>query len=167
MLTATSTWRTRKQRCDIRMAARLDLHALAGVDQHNRGVGRRCAGGHVARVLLVAGRVRNNELAPRRREVAVRHIDRDALFALRAQAVGQQRKIDLAGRGGAFAFNRPHLVLVDRLRVVEQPPDERRLAVVHAARRGKAQQILLALLRKEIRSRIGELLISSSYPWPS
>ena len=87
----------------------------------------------------------------RRREVAIGDVDGDALLALGAQAVGEQREIDLARRGGAFAFDRPHLVFVDRLRVVEQAADQRRLAVVHAARGREAQQILLAFLRREIR----------------
>jgi hypothetical protein len=43
----------------------------------------------------VAGRVRDDELAPRRREVAVRDVDRDALLALGPQAVGEQRQVDV------------------------------------------------------------------------
>ena len=140
-----------QQRRDVSMAARLDQHALAGVDQHHGGIGRGCAGGHVARVLLVARRVRNDELAARRGEVAIGNIDGDALLALGAQAVGEQRKIDLAGRGGSLAFNGAHLVFVDRLRVVEQAADERGLAVVDAAGGGEAQQIFLALLPRGIR----------------
>jgi hypothetical protein len=46
---------------------------------------------HVARVLRMTGRVGDDELAPRRVEVAVRHVDRDPLLALCAQAVGEQR----------------------------------------------------------------------------
>ena len=61
-------------------------------------IGGRGARRHVARVLLVAGRVRDDELSPGRGEVAIRDIDRDALFPLRAQSVGQQREIDGAGR---------------------------------------------------------------------
>ena len=57
-------------------------------------IGGGCAGGHVARVLFVPRRVGDDELAPRRGEIAVRDVDGDALLALGAQAVGQQRKID-------------------------------------------------------------------------
>ena len=53
------------------------------------------AGDHVARVLNVAGRVGDDELALRRREVAVRDVDGDALLALGAQAVGEQREVHL------------------------------------------------------------------------
>ena len=40
------------------------------------------------------GRVGDDEAPPRRREVAVGDVDRDALLALGAQAVGQQREVD-------------------------------------------------------------------------
>ena len=74
-------------------ACRLGLldDALARVDQHHRQIGRRGAGDHVARVLLVAGGVGDDELALRGREVPVGDVDRDALLALGPQAVGQQR----------------------------------------------------------------------------
>ena len=70
---------------------------LPRVDQQDRDVGRRRAGRHVARVLLVAGRVGEDELAPRGREVAVGDVDRDALFALGPQTVGEQREVDRPG----------------------------------------------------------------------
>ena len=82
-----------QQRGDERVAARLLEHALARVDQDEREVGGRRAGDHVARVLHVAGRVGDDELAPRRGEVAVGDVDRDALLALGAQAVGEQREV--------------------------------------------------------------------------
>ena len=72
-----------------------------------------------------------------RREIAVRDVDGDALLALRAQPVGQQRKIDLAAANGRF-----QLIFVGALGVMQQPADQRALAVVHAARRGQAQQAL-------------------------
>ena len=79
-------------------ACRRDLlqDALARVDQDDREVRGGCAGDHVARVLNVARRVGDDELAPRSREVAIGDVDRDALLALGAQAVGQQRQVDLA-----------------------------------------------------------------------
>jgi hypothetical protein len=67
-------------------------------------------------------------------EVAVRDIDRDALLALGAQAVGQQGEVDVAvaapPRGLLDVLQ---LVLEDRLRVEQEPADERRLAVVARA----------------------------------
>ena len=56
------------------------------------------------RVLLVPGRVGEDELPARGREAPVGHVDGDALFAFRLQPVGEQREIDracaaIAGRG--------------------------------------------------------------------
>src|SRR5690348_15772417 len=131
------------------MAARLGGHAVARIDQDHGGVGGARAGHHVARVLLVAGRVRDDELAPRRREVAVGDVDRDALLALRDQAIGQQREID---RGVAVArgdtLERGKLIVRHGAGVVQQPADERALAVVDAACRGKPQQPRIITGRK-------------------
>ena len=76
------------------MPARLFDNALAGIDQDDDELGRRCAGHHVARVLHVSRSVGEHELALRRCEVAVRHVDRDALLPLGPQPVGQQREFD-------------------------------------------------------------------------
>ena len=123
--------RDAEQRGQERVAPRLLEHALAGVDEDEREVGGRRAGDHVARVLDVAGRVGDDELALRRGEVAVGDVDGDALLALGPQAVGEQRQVRvLVAPLAAGALDRLELVLEDRLRVVEQPPDERRLAVV-------------------------------------
>ena len=100
---------------DARVAPRLLEHAVPRVDEQNRHVGRRGAGGHVARVLLVSGRVGQDELAPARREVAVRDVDRDALLALGAEAVGEEREIDRTGRPVLRRLlDRLDLILVDR-----------------------------------------------------
>ena len=84
------------------------------------------------------GRVGQDERAPRGGEVAVGDVDRDALLALGAQAVGQAREVELAVAPAQVV----ELVGEDRLGVVEQAPDERRLAVVDASRpsRGAAGQ---------------------------
>ena len=133
--------RDAQQARDVRVAARLLQQALARVDEHDREVGRRGARHHVPRVLLVARGVGDDELARRRGEVAVRDVDRDALLALGHQAVGQQREVDGALAASlAGALDGRELVLEDRFRVVQQAPDERALAVVDAAGRGKAQQ---------------------------
>ena len=75
-------------------------------------------------------------------EVAVGDVDRDALLALGAQAVGQQRQVEVAvaaalgGLGDVL-----ELVLEDRLGVVQQPPDQGRLAVVDGSGGGDPQQL--------------------------
>ena len=132
-----------QQPCHCRVPARLLDHAVACVDQHDCHLGGRGAGDHVARVLLVPGRVGEDEAPPRRREVAVRDVDRDALLALGAQAVGQQREVEVPVAVARVRDLRDVLELVaqDRLGVVEQPPDQRRLPVVHRAGRRQSQRV--------------------------
>src|SRR3546814_8560435 len=77
------------------MAAGLGQQALARIDQHDRQVGGRGTGGHVAGVLFVARAVGDDELALLGAEEAVRHIDGDALLAFGGQAVDQQREVDV------------------------------------------------------------------------
>ena len=134
--------RDAEQRRDERVPARLLEHALARVDEDQREVGGRGARDHVARVLLVARRVGDDELAPRRVEVAVRHVDRDALLALGAQAVGEQREVHVAVAAPLRGLlDVLELVLEDRLGVVQQPADQGRLAVVDRARGGEADEL--------------------------
>ena len=153
--------RDAEQRRDERMAVRLLEHALAGVDEDDRQVRGRGPRDHVARVLHVAGGVRDDELALRRREVAIRHVDRDALLALGTQAVGQEREVDLAVAAPlARPLDRRELVLEDALRVEEQPPDERRLAIVDRPGRGEPQEVhlevalLLAVFHRGLAERV-------------
>ena len=88
-----------QQRHEIAVPPRLRQHALAGIDQQDGGVGGRSAGDHVARVLLVAGRVGHDERPRVGGEVAIRHVDRDLLLALGGQAVQQQREVQAAVLG--------------------------------------------------------------------
>ena len=154
-----------QQRRDHRVAARLLEHALAGVDEHEREVGGRRAGDHVARVLHVPGRVGDDELAPRRREVAVRDVDRDALLALGAQAVGEQREVGVVeALVAARALDRLELVLEDLLGVEQQPADERALAVVDRAGRREPQQLAhleVALALAVFHGGLGELVVGA------
>src|SRR5690606_38129787 len=83
----------------------------------------------------------DDERAPGGGEVAVGDVDGDALLALGPQAVGEQRQVGVGVAPlEAGALDRGELVFEDGLRVVEQAPDERRLAVVDAARGGEAEQ---------------------------
>ncbi len=80
-------------------------------------------------------------------KIAVGDVDGNALLALGAQAVGEQRKIHRARRAiDAALFYGGELILEDGFGIVQQAADERRFAVVHAARRGEAQQILFEIL---------------------
>jgi hypothetical protein len=142
------------------MAARLDAHALLGVDEHHGGIGGRSAGGHVARVLLVARAIGDDELALRRLEVAVRHVDGDALLALGLQAVDEQREVrHFAGGAPAAAVVRHggKLVIENLAGVVQQAPDERALAVINAAAGDETEQVDVALLREELVQRARRL----------
>jgi hypothetical protein len=117
-------------------------NAGAGVDQQHREIGGRSAGRHVAGVLHVTRRVGNDERAPVGGEIAVGDIDGDALFALGLQTVEQQREVrkaELVLLAGGLAPERGRLVFLDRLGVPQQPPDQRRLAVVDGAAGDEAQ----------------------------
>jgi hypothetical protein len=86
-------------------------------------------------------------------EVAVRDVDRDPLLALRREPVQQQREVELVAlRAVALgvSFQGCELVLEQELRLVEQPADQRRLAVVDAAAGDEAEQALV-LVRLEVR----------------
>ena len=119
------------------MTAGLRQQTLPGINQQHRHVRSGGAGNHVACVLFVAGSVGKNEPAALGLEITVRDIDRNALFALGCEAVHQQGVIDRAALdravATAVAFERLHHVVRNAATLVEQPADERGLAVVHAA----------------------------------
>ena len=75
---------------------RLPLDAVARVDEQDGDVGVRGAGRHVARVLLVAGAVDDDEAARRGVEIAPGDVDGDALLALGDEAVEQQAEVGCA-----------------------------------------------------------------------
>src|SRR4029453_17756897 len=78
-------------------------------------------------------------------EVAVGDVDRDALLALGPQPVGEQRQVGVGVAPlQAGALDRLELVLEDRLRVEEQPADQRGLPVV-ARPRGREPEELHGL----------------------
>jgi len=134
-----------EQRGDVAVPAGLGQQALARIHQHHRQVRGGCAGGHVAGVLLVAGAVGDDELAPFGAEEAIRDVDGDALLPLRGQAIDQQREIELAALGAvpaAVRFQRGDLVVQQQFGVVQQAPDQGALAVVHAAAGDEPQQAL-------------------------
>src|SRR5439155_23351766 len=96
--------RDTKQRRDVSVPAALLDNPVARIDQHNREIRRRRAGGHVARVLSMARSVRDDESPARGREIAIRYIDGDALLPFGAQTVGEVGEIDLSAArdvGGA------------------------------------------------------------------
>jgi hypothetical protein len=126
---------------DRRVAARLLGHPVARVDEDQREVGRRRAGDHVARVLRVPRRVGDDEPPPGGGERPVGDVDRDALLALGAQAVGEQREVERRAALGGHLLDVLELVGEHGLGVVQQAADQRGLAVVDGARRGEAEEI--------------------------
>ena len=105
------------------MTAGLVEHALARIDQQDRQVAGGRAGGHIARVLLVPRGVGDDKFALFGREVAIGHVDGDALLALSLQAVHQQRQVQLFALGAvtlAVVVQRRELVFIDLARIVQQ-----------------------------------------------
>ncbi len=74
--------RDTQERSQEGVALRLLEHPLTGIEQHDRKIGGRRTGHHVAGVLGMAGSVGDDELALRRRKIAVGDVDGDALFPL-------------------------------------------------------------------------------------
>ena len=138
------------ERADAGVAARLRQHALCRIDEDDGKIRERCAAGHVARVLLVAGRVSANEAAIVCCEIAIRDIDRDALLALGEEAVKQQRIVDRAAAAADFRVEEQRFLLVgiQELRIVEQVADQRGFSVIDAAARDEFQQVVLFVHQK-------------------
>ena len=88
-----------QQRRDRGVAPALFDDAEARINEHDGEIRRGGARHHVARVLDVPRGVRDDELPARRREIAIGHIDRDALFAFGAEAVGEVGEINLTATG--------------------------------------------------------------------
>ena len=79
----------------------------------------------------------------RRGEEAVGDVDGDALLALGLQPVDEQREVEaraLRAEAARIGFERAQLILEHGPRLVEQPADQRGLAVVHAAAGDEAEQ---------------------------
>lgn len=132
------------------MAPRLRNHALAGIDQHHREIGVGGAGRHVAGILRMPWCVGNDEAAQLGGKEAVGDVNRDALLTLRLQAVDQQREIEIAAGGAnrpALGRQRVELIVEQRLGIVEQPADQRALAVVDAAASDETQGRAIILIQ--------------------
>ena len=130
-----------EQRGQEGVPAGLLQQPVTGVDENDHQLGGGGAGDHVAGVLQVPRGVGDDEFALGCGEVAVGHVDGDALLALGAQAVGHQGEVGVFV--AAFprrAFDGGQLVLHDGLGVIQQPADQGGLAVVDRTGGGKAQQ---------------------------
>ena len=72
---------------------------VSSVDQDDGQIAGRGAGGHVAGVLFMAGRVGDDEFAFSCGKVPIGNVDRDTLFALGFEAVREQRRVEVAPGG--------------------------------------------------------------------
>ncbi len=125
--------RNPQERGDCGVAAALLDDAGSSVHENDREVRGGRTRHHVARVLHMPRRIRDDELAARRCEVAIRHVDRNPLFPLSAESVGEIGQIDLSTAGDVSgALECLDLILHEGFRVVEQTANEGRLAVVDA-----------------------------------
>ena len=116
-------------------------HALAGIHQHDGQVGVARAGYHVAGVLHVARGIGDDELAARRGEIFMRHVDGDALFTLRLQAIRKQRQVHVATCNGTALFQRRQHIERNGVAVIKQAANQRALAVVDAAAGNKSEKV--------------------------
>ena len=100
---------------DTRKVCRLRNDTHTCIHQNNCQVSCRAPGNHVACVLLVSRSIGNDKLTIVGREVAVCHVDGDALFALRLQAVQQKGVVNVVAgisHALAVAFQCVQLVLI-------------------------------------------------------
>ncbi len=84
------------------MSPGLGLYAFTRINQDDRQITGRGAGGHITGILLVARRVSNNKFALIGREITIRHIDGNALLALRLQTINQKCQVNLIALSADF-----------------------------------------------------------------
>ena len=132
------------QIADTGVASGLNLNALGGVDEDDGELRKGSRHGHVSGVFLMSRSVGYNVAARLRFEIAVGHIDGDALFPLAHEPVQQQRIVDLTVRAAnpAVQLQRLLLIRIELLAVIKHVSDQRGFSVVHAAAGKKFQQIL-------------------------
>ena len=134
---------------DERVTPGLGKYTVARIDENHGHVAGRRPRCHVAGVLLVTGRVGDDELALGRCEIPVGNVDRDPLLPLRLKAIHQERQVHpVALRAGGLAVpaDGVQLILVDQFGIMQQPPDQRALAIIDTAAGEKAQDSLALVL---------------------
>ena len=105
-------------------------HAFGGIDHQQRGVRLGGTRHHVLQELDVARRIDQQHIAVRRVEPDLAGVDGDALVALGLQRVEQERPFERHAAPLAHAFDGLELAVGQRARVVHQPADQGRLAVI-------------------------------------
>ena len=115
------------------MPPALLAHAFGGVDHQQRGVGLGGARHHVLQEFDVARRIDQQHVAVRRVEPDLAGVDGDALVALGLQRIEQERPFERHAAPLAHALDGLELAVGQRARVVHQPADQGRLAVIDMA----------------------------------
>jgi hypothetical protein len=125
------------------MSARLHQQTLARIHKQDRQICGRCTGNHVARVLMMPGRIGQDEAAPCRLEESIRDVDGHALLALGSEAIDQQGIVGAAlhrAEAPAVALQRGHHVVGNGAAFEQQAPDQGGLTVIDAAAGEDAQK---------------------------
>ena len=141
-----------QQRYKESMTARLRDDPRAGIYQNNRQISGRAAGNHVTRILFVSRSVGNDELTVIRGEIAIGHVDSNALLTLRLQTVQQQGIVDVVTgitHTFAVALQRIQLVFIQFLTIEQQTSDKRGLPIIHRTGSKETKQIFLFVFIKE------------------
>ena len=105
----------------------------------------------------MARRISDNKLTFVSRKEPVSHINRNALLALSFQTIDKQRQVDVFTNSTvllAVFFQRRKLIFKDQLRIKQQTPDKRRLAVIYTAAGQKTQLVFVFLCKDIVRNRL-------------
>ena len=148
-----------QQADDEAVAAGLSLHPAPGVDQDDGQIAGGRAGGHIAGVLLVARAVGNDEFALVGAEIAISHVDGNALLPLRLQAIHQQGQVYLLVGGVVLlgvSLYRRQLILENQFGIMQQPANQGRFAVVDITAGDEAQQVLVFVLAQVFQNIAGD-----------
>ena len=124
------------------VSACLCQDSLAHIHKNECKIGGGGAHNHVARVLLVTGRIDCDESASVGFEVTPRHINGNSLFALRLQPIHQQGQIYIVPLGAmdpACCSGFLELIFRNRPGITKQPAKEGRLAVIHGSANDEPQ----------------------------
>jgi hypothetical protein len=84
-----------KERGNAGVTARLGEHTFTCIDKYNGERSSRGPGGHVSRVLFVAGGVGDDEFAIGGGKVAIRDVDRNSLLTFCAETISKKREIEV------------------------------------------------------------------------
>ncbi len=115
------------------MPPALFAHPFVRCDHQNRRIRARCARDHVLQELFVTGRVDDEVVASRRSKRDLRRINRNVLLLLLEQGVEHESKLKFHPFRRARLLHHVDLSFRQRIRVVQNAPDERGLAVINVA----------------------------------